>query len=39
MASGALTVEIGAPYALEDAAQAHIDLESRKTMGSIVLVP
>ncbi|MDI6628519.1 MAG: quinone oxidoreductase [Rhodococcus sp. (in: high G+C Gram-positive bacteria)] len=39
MASGALTVEIGAQYALEDAAQAHIDLESRKTMGSIVLVP
>lgn len=39
MANGALTVEIGAQYALEDAAQAHIDLESRKTMGSIVLVP
>ncbi|MCZ4520254.1 quinone oxidoreductase [Rhodococcus ruber] len=39
MASGALTVRVGARYALEDAAQAHIDLESRKTTGSIVLVP
>ncbi|CCQ16562.1 Type I polyketide synthase [Rhodococcus sp. AW25M09] len=39
MASGALTVEVGARYALDDAAQAHIDLESRKTTGSIVLVP
>lgn len=39
MASGALTVQVGARYALEDAAQAHIDLESRKTTGSIVLVP
>ncbi|MDI9895794.1 quinone oxidoreductase [Rhodococcus sp. IEGM 1381] len=39
MASGALTVQVGAHYALEDAAQAHIDLESRKTTGSIVLVP
>ncbi|OZC60891.1 quinone oxidoreductase [Rhodococcus sp. 15-725-2-2b] len=36
---GALTVEVGARYALEDAAQAHIDLESRRTTGSIVLVP
>ncbi|MDV6261669.1 quinone oxidoreductase family protein [Rhodococcoides yunnanense] len=39
MASGAFTVQVGAHYALEDAAQAHIDLESRKTTGSIVLVP
>ncbi|WP_032378472.1 quinone oxidoreductase family protein [Rhodococcoides fascians] len=39
MASGTLTVQVGARYALEDAAQAHIDLESRKTTGSIVLVP
>ena len=39
MASGTLTVQVGARYALEDAAQAHIDLESRTTTGSIVLVP
>lgn len=39
MANGTLTVQVGARYALEDAAQAHIDLESRKTTGSIVLVP
>ncbi len=39
MATGALTVQVGARYALEHAAQAHIDLESRKTTGSIVLVP
>lgn len=39
MASGTLTVLVGARYALEDAAQAHIDLESRTTTGSIVLVP
>ncbi|KQU47917.1 NADPH--quinone reductase [Rhodococcus sp. Leaf278] len=39
MASGALTVQVGAQYALDEAAQAHIDLESRKTTGSIVLIP
>lgn len=39
MANGTLTIQVGARYALEDAAQAHIDLESRKTTGSIVLVP
>ncbi|MCJ0976184.1 quinone oxidoreductase [Rhodococcus sp. ARC_M12] len=39
MSSGALTVEIGARYALADAATAHTDLESRRTTGSIVLVP
>ena len=39
MSSGALSVEIGARYALEDAATAHADLESRRTTGSIVLVP
>jgi NADPH:quinone reductase len=26
-------------YALEDAAQAHRDLEARKTIGSSVLIP
>ncbi len=39
LSSGALTVEVGARYALEDAARAHTDLESRKTTGSIVLIP
>ncbi|MEW1931067.1 quinone oxidoreductase [Rhodococcus sp. NPDC079359] len=39
IASGALTVRVGARYALEDAGKAHIDLESRRTTGSIVLVP
>lgn len=39
MASGALTIEVGGHYALEDAAQAQVDLESRKTAGSLVLVP
>jgi NADPH2:quinone reductase len=39
LSSGALTVEVGARYALDDVAQAHMDLEGRKTTGSIVLVP
>lgn len=37
--SGKLAVTIGQRYALEDAAQAHIDLEGRKTHGSTVLLP
>ena len=37
--SGVLKVTIGQTYALEDAAQAHRDLEGRKTTGSTVLVP
>ncbi|MDX2274268.1 MAG: quinone oxidoreductase [Hyphomonadaceae bacterium] len=39
LASGA--VKIGAPtrYKLADAAQAHRDLEARKTTGSLVLIP
>jgi NADPH2:quinone reductase len=32
-------VRIGGTYALADAAQAHRDLESRKTTGSLVLTP
>jgi NADPH2:quinone reductase len=39
LADGVLTVEIGQRYALEEAAQAHIDLEGRKTFGSTVLLP
>jgi NADPH2:quinone reductase len=35
--SGAVRIEIYRTYALEDAAQAHRDLESRKTIGSTVL--
>jgi NADPH:quinone reductase len=37
--SGVLQVTIGQRYALKDAAQAHVDLEGRKTTGSTVLVP
>jgi NADPH2:quinone reductase len=34
-----LRVETGGSYALRDAAQAHRDLEARRTVGSTVLVP
>jgi NADPH:quinone reductase len=37
--SGAVKVEIGRRYPLADAAQAHRDLEARKTTGSLVLLP
>ena len=37
--AGALSVRIGGRYALADAAQAHRDLESRATTGSLVLLP
>ena len=36
---GTLKVTIGQTYALQDAAQAHRDLEGRKTTGSTVLLP
>jgi NADPH2:quinone reductase len=39
IASGTITVTVGERYRLADAAQAHRDLEGRKTVGSIVLVP
>ncbi|GGK38987.1 quinone oxidoreductase family protein [Nocardia camponoti] len=39
IASGKLRFRIGATYPLADAEQAHRDLESRKTTGSIVLLP
>jgi NADPH2:quinone reductase len=32
-------IRVGQRYALADAAQAHRDLEARKTTGSTVLVP
>ena len=34
-----LSVRIGGAYALSDAAQAHKDLESRKTTGKLILIP
>jgi NADPH2:quinone reductase len=36
---GVVRVEIGQTYALQDAAQAHRDLEARRTIGSTVLIP
>jgi NADPH2:quinone reductase len=37
--SGTINIQINQTYPLEDAAQAHIDLEARKTTGSTVLIP
>lgn len=37
--SGAVKIEINQRYALEDVAQAHADLEGRKTTGSTILQP
>ncbi|KAA0077396.1 quinone oxidoreductase [Mycolicibacterium sp. P9-64] len=37
--SGAIAVTVGERYGLKDAAQAHRDLEDRKTHGSTVLTP
>ncbi|SEH81482.1 NADPH2:quinone reductase [Mycolicibacterium rutilum] len=39
IASGALTITVSHRYPLADAAQAHTDLQGRKTVGSVVLVP
>jgi NADPH:quinone reductase len=39
VADGTLTVTVGERYRLEDAEQAHRDLEGRKTVGSVVLLP
>jgi NADPH2:quinone reductase len=36
---GSVNAEIGQTYALADAAQAHRDLEARKTTGSTILLP
>ena len=36
---GIVKINVNHTYALKDAAQAHRDLESRKTTGSIVLTP
>ena len=37
--SGAVKISVNQRYLLKDAAQAHVDLEARKTTGSTVLVP
>jgi len=39
VASGKIKIEINHEYALRDAAQAHRDVEARKTTGSVVLIP
>jgi NADPH:quinone reductase len=39
IATGTINVTVGAHYPLKDAAQAHRDLESRRTVGSVVLTP
>ncbi len=39
VAEGAVNIHIGQKYALRDAAQAHRDLEARKTTGSTILLP
>lgn len=39
IASGAVKIAPPKHYALADAAQAHADLEGRKTTGSVVLIP
>jgi NADPH2:quinone reductase len=39
VSSGKVKIEIDQRYALADAAQAHRDLEARKTTGSTVLLP
>lgn len=37
--SGQVRIEVNQTYALKDAAQAHRDLEARKTTGSTILLP
>ncbi|MGV0742625.1 quinone oxidoreductase family protein [Mycolicibacterium sp. XJ870] len=39
IADGSITITVGGRYPLAEAAQAHTDLQGRKTFGSIVLVP
>ena len=39
VASGKVKIEINQRYALADAAQAHRDLEGRKTTGTTILIP
>ena len=37
--AGKVKIEVNQTYALKDAAQAHRDLEARKTTGSTILLP
>jgi NADPH2:quinone reductase len=39
VAKGAVKIPVNQTYALKDVAQAHMDLEARKTTGSTVLIP
>jgi NADPH2:quinone reductase len=39
VARGILKIEIGGTYPLQDAAQAHRDIEARKVAGSVLLLP
>ena len=39
IADGTISITVGGRYPLADAAKAHTDLQGRKTVGSIVLVP
>ena len=39
IATGTVTVTVSGRYPLKDAAQAHRDLQGRKTIGSVVLTP
>jgi NADPH2:quinone reductase len=39
MTKGILTARIERTYPLREAAQAHRDLEARRTIGSVVLIP
>jgi NADPH2:quinone reductase len=39
IADGRLTVRVGGRYGLTEAAQAHADLESRRTTGKLLLLP
>ena len=39
IAKGWVKMKVGHTYPLRDAAQAHTDLEARKTTGSVVLIP
>ena len=39
VADGSLKLRIEHSYTLADAAQAHRDLESRKTTGKLLLIP
>jgi NADPH2:quinone reductase len=39
ISKGVVGINVNQRYALKDAAQAHIDLEARKTTGSTVLIP